>query len=89
MRYGAGKVSQLFTTLVNFQTFIGPTSLLRSSISIHVMNSQNKTSEKGFDKDPPAANCVLIEDVDEFKSSLELFPRMKAKSLRQFYIKGK
>lgn len=71
------------------QMFIAPTSLERRSISIHVMSGKNKAPEKGL---PEASSSLpldykLIEDLEEFKSSLELYPRMRAKSLRQFYMK--
>lgn len=73
---------------VTFQTFIAPQSSTRSSISIHVQRDDKKLA-KEWREASPSERLIRIDDVNEFKSTLQLFPRLPRKSLRQFYIKRK
>lgn len=69
-----------------FQTHIAPASASRRSFSIHVI--YNPSSAKKANPPIPASNSyVTIDDLADFKSSLQLYPMLRTKSLRKFYSK--
>jgi hypothetical protein len=78
-----------------YQDFIAPDNPCRRCISIHVLRDDDSSRNK---KNSPSSmsqkNVVkienmnyLIEDIDEFKGSLENFPTMQIKSLKKFRSK--
>lgn len=69
---------------ITFQKFIAPESQTRQVISIHIISEQTMKETRGMES--TAVN--KIENLMDFKNSLQLNPRMKPKSLRQFYTQS-
>ncbi|CRL00867.1 CLUMA_CG014118, isoform A [Clunio marinus] len=71
-----------------YKTFISRESPTRRSISIHVTNK----SEDKIEIEPQTLeiqNVVKIKNISDFQSSLQLFPLIRMKNLKQFYSKKK
>lgn len=71
---------------INFQEHISPKSSTRRSMSIHVIyKAVNQKAIKS--QSSLFENYVKVDNIAEFQASMQLYPTMQTKNLRQFYSK--